>query len=65
MTWGDWVNSKYNMDGFYVQTNNNMIYSSAGYDVRKNYTCVAPVDAIDVNGVYSVKTSGAVAPTSN
>ena len=47
MTWGDWINSNYNTDGYYI-TKNNKIKNSTTYDYIYDSTLH------DTTGVYSI-----------
>ena len=53
MTWAEWCDSKYNVDGWYVS--DNMIYDSYGecYVMRKT-KLIKPSDIIDNNSDYTV-----------
>lgn len=55
MTWAQWCNSAYNTDGFYVDLNDNKIYTPLGTQYLYN---IGPTDTITANTVYILTGGG-------
>lgn len=65
MTWGDWIDSKYNVDGFIRSPYDNIVYSSSNHEIRLDYSYVYVEHCINNNGSYFYDPNKAPAPTSN
>lgn len=52
MTWEEWINSEYNVDGYFV--NSGYVHQSSSYRIRNNGVDVLATDTIIANNTYSM-----------